>query len=145
MVDQIGIRFVAEGHAEAIQAIRDYRAVQTSTVDAIKAGQAATSGFTRDLKTLQTAYQGAERSSTAYRESLREIKRQVAALSGSSIQAASAAVIKLARDIDVASQSTADLAAATRRAETAFALAAQRAREEAAARAAQASAMAAAR
>jgi len=133
VTDVVGLRFVATGERETLAAMERYAKVNTDIQQATQASVSAIERMERQVKTLQAGLASGRVGQDNYAESLREIKRQYAALTGGSIQKASAEVGRFARALEEEKRKTEELTAARQRAETAWSLAMQRHREETAA------------
>jgi hypothetical protein len=97
MNDVVGLRFVVEGAQETLAALRKYEQVNTEVASTVQRSVAAFAGMESRLRSLQRNLEQGRIGSGIYAESLREIKRQFAELSGQSIQKASAEVERFNR------------------------------------------------
>jgi hypothetical protein len=133
MNDVVGLRFVAEGEREVIAALGRYAKVNTDIQRATQDSVSAIERMERQVKSLQAGLASGRVGQDNYAESLREIKRQYAALTGGSIQRASAEVERYSRALIEQKAAADQLIQTQQRMETAFSLAMQRHREETAA------------
>jgi phage-related minor tail protein len=97
MVDVVGLKFVAEGERETLDAMKRYAAVNTDIQKATQQSVMAIERMERQVQTLQAGLASGRVAQDNYAASLREIKRQYAALTGGSIQKASAEIERFAR------------------------------------------------